>query len=353
MRLKLHPDDVYTDRGGITERWIASTLLAESSPTAPSDEGLSYIISKDEKVSLSDAIEIAGDKLIGKKKMNNYGGWSVLAKFIDLGEPCPHHHHGIDEQGIKHGKIAKPEAYYFPTQFNLYRGSFPYTFFGFEPGTSKEEILDLSRAYKLKPGTGWILPDGILHAPGTLFIYEVQLASEVYSMFQSMIEGKPINKHLLTKDVVQPEKKENLEYLVNLLDWEKNVEPNFKKRFYLEPISIKDTKNMGYEENWIIYGKINGKEYFSAKELNILPGKKVSIKDNGAYSLIATQGRGKIACNYIESITLVRYGELTSDEFFIIDEAAKKGIEILGNEPLVLLKYFGPDTNPNMPDNNI
>ena len=49
-RLKLHPDDYYAlglERGGIDERWFASTTHAENGPEPPADEGLSYVVSAD------------------------------------------------------------------------------------------------------------------------------------------------------------------------------------------------------------------------------------------------------------------------------------------------------------------
>lgn len=45
-RLRLHPDDLYAlggQRGGIDERWFASTTPADNGPGTPPDEGLSYI----------------------------------------------------------------------------------------------------------------------------------------------------------------------------------------------------------------------------------------------------------------------------------------------------------------------
>jgi len=44
LRIKLHPDDTYAygaDRGGIDERWFASTTEAANEGRVP-DEGLSY-----------------------------------------------------------------------------------------------------------------------------------------------------------------------------------------------------------------------------------------------------------------------------------------------------------------------
>jgi hypothetical protein len=72
-RLKLAPQDLYAlgaDRGGIDERWFASTVKADN-PGAPEDEGLSYIVvgrgSKVEKVLLLDAFEALGEKFLGKE----------------------------------------------------------------------------------------------------------------------------------------------------------------------------------------------------------------------------------------------------------------------------------------------
>jgi len=48
-----------------------------------------------------------------------------------------------------------------------------------------------------------------------------------------------------------------------------------------------------------------------------------------------------------------RFGGLTDDEVFITAKAAQEGvvIENLGKTwPLVLLRYFGPDVNPNAPE---
>ena len=45
-RLKLHPNDYYGfggHRGGIDERWFASTTKADNGPETLPDEGLSYI----------------------------------------------------------------------------------------------------------------------------------------------------------------------------------------------------------------------------------------------------------------------------------------------------------------------
>ncbi len=46
-RIKLHPDDYYAmggERGGIDERWFASTTPADNGPLTSENEGLSFIV---------------------------------------------------------------------------------------------------------------------------------------------------------------------------------------------------------------------------------------------------------------------------------------------------------------------
>jgi hypothetical protein len=52
----------------------------------------------------------------------------------------------------------------------------------------------------------------------------------------------------------------------------------------------------------------------------------------------------------IETPALIRYGQLTNDEFFISENAAKDGVTISNasaTDPIVILKHFGPG-NPDM-----
>jgi hypothetical protein len=49
---------------------------------------------------------------------------------------------------------------------------------------------------------------------------------------------------------------------------------------------------------------------------------------------------------------MIRYGQLTEDEYFVTAEAARNGITFVnkGVEPLVTLRYFGPEVNPDAPN---
>src|SRR5690242_10008680 len=308
-RLKLHPDDLYAfglNRGGIDERWFGSTTPAANDNRTP-DEGLSYVVHGGERFTLADAVSELGGRVIGDAIWNKYKKWPVYSKFFDNMGPIPHHMHQSAEQAKLVGQEGKPESYYFPPQHNNVGNNFPYTFMGLEPGTTKAQvrkcledwnkgdngILDLSRAYRLKPRTGWLIDPCVLHAPGSLCTYEPQWGSDVFGMYQSMVEGRYVPWSLLVKDMPR-NKHKDIDFIVEQLDWEANVDPKFKKNHYLEPVPVADTASEGYVDRWIVYGKIDGDQLFTAKELTVEPGVKCTVKDSGAYGLTCVQGTGKI-----------------------------------------------------------
>jgi hypothetical protein len=352
------------DRGGIDERWFSSTTPAANENRTP-DEGLSYCVFKDARFTLADAVQECGADLIGGEIWKKYRRWPVYSKFFDNMGPIQHHMHQSHEHAKLVGQEGKPESYYFPPQHNSVGNNFPYTFMGLEPGTTKEQvklclenwnkgdngILDLSKAYRLKPGTGWLIGTGILHAPGSLCTYEPQWGSDVFSMFQSLVEGREVSRSLLVKDI-PVDRHFDLDFIISELDWEANVDPRFKDNHYLEPVPVADTESEGFVDRWIVYGKINGEQPFSAKELTVEPGAKCTVKDNGAYGLIVVQGHGKINQLTVDCPKLIRFAELTEDEIFCTEETAKVGVVFQNTsefENLVVLRYFGPEVNPDAP----
>ncbi len=365
-RIKLHPSDYYAygaHRGGIDERWFASTTEAANEGRVW-HEGLSFCEFEDEEFLLKDAVAEAGTKLIGESMFKKYDRWPVYSKFFDNMGPIPHHMHQRFEDAKLVGQEGKPESYYFPPQLNNVDNNFAYTFMGLEPGTTKEQvrkcledwskgdngILDLSRAYRLKRGTGWLIPPGVLHAPGSLCTYEPQWGSDVFGMYQSLVEGREVPWSLLVKDMPQ-DKHRDLDFIVGQLDWEKNVDTHFKEHNYLEPIIDKERSGDGYTDRWIVYGTVDGEQLFSSKELTIEPGASCTLKDPGASGWITVQGRGRMGSLNIQTPVMIRFGARTEDEVFISHEAARAGVKIenTGSEPLVGLRYFGPDVHGNLP----
>jgi hypothetical protein len=366
-RIKLAPTDWYalgTHRGGIDERWFGSTTEAANDNRAD-DEGLSYIKFNGKKFLLRDAVAEGQGAVVGEAIWKKYKRWPIYSKFFDNAGPICHHMHQMTKDAELVGQEGKPEAYYYPPQLNAAENHFDYTFMGLEPGTTKADvrkcledwnkgdngILDLSKAYRLKRGTGWVIPAGVLHAPGSLCTYEPQWGSDVFGMFQSLIEGREVPWGLLVKDVPK-NKHKDLDFIVEMLDWDKNVDPFFKNSNYIEPIIDTNQSGDGYWDKWITYGKIDGKQLFSAKELTVFPGVKFTFKDSGASSWIFVQGHGKVGKLDVDTPVMIHYGEEPNDEIYVTAEAAKKGIVIenTGSEPLVALRYFGPDVHKEVPN---
>ncbi len=368
-RIKLHPDDYYVlggIRGGIDERWLSSTTPAKNGPLTGENEGLSQVVfgenGQETPFLLKDAVDELQGELIGDRLWNKHKSWPMYSKFFDNMGPLPHHLHHNDEQAALIGQLGKPEAYYFPPQLNNHGGDFPYTFIGIAPGTTKEQIREClvnftkgdnkitnySMAYRLEPGTGWDVPPGLLHAPGSLCTYEPQKASDVFAMYQSLVNEAIVPEELLWNGTPK-DRIGDFDLLMEAIDWDLNVDPNMMANRYMVPKPVHDKAEMeaaGYVENWVCYLSND----FSARELTVMPGQTVTIKDSAAYGLIVMQGHGKMGAWDIETPALIRYGQLTNDEFFVSEKAAMDGVVITNpstTDPIVMLKHFGPN-NPDL-----
>ncbi len=357
-RLKLHPDDLYAfgrERGGIDERWFASTIEAANAHRLP-DEGLSYAVIGAERVLLRDAVAECGAALVGDAIWTRYRRWPVFAKFFDNRGAIPHHMHQDEAQAALVGREAKPEAYYFPPQMNPRGNDFPFTFFGLAPGTTKADvrrclerwqagdngILALSRATPLEVVTGWLVPPRMLHAPGSLCTFEPQWASDVLAIYQSRVDGIDIPWDMLVQDV-PPAHHADLDYLVDQLDWDANLDPSFTETHLLRPREA--SSGHGFVDRWVVYGHVAGAERFSARELTVEPGATCTIADAGAWALICVQGTGTINGEPLGSPEVIGFGAMTDDEWFCSERGARQGVTFTNTsptDPLVTLRYLGP-----------
>jgi hypothetical protein len=159
-------------------------------------------------------------------------------------------------------------------------------------------------------------------------------------MFQSMVECRCVPWQLLVKDVPKAKQKD-LDFIVDLLDWDFNTCTHFKDACYMEPIASEDSSSEGWVDRWVVYGRIHGKQLFSARELTVEPGAKVTIKHSGASGVIAVQGKGKIGRHEIETPVMLR--QMTQDGS---SSPPRRGqgvtVENTGTEPFVS-PASGPD----------
>ena len=361
-RLKLHPDDYYalgTKRGAIKERWFSSVIRCINGPDAAPDEGLSYVETGAEPITLRDFVEVLGALLIGSELIEKYGTWPMYSKFFDYNEPLFHHVHLDFDAAARIGALGKPEAYYFPPQLNNHPGTFPHTYFGFDPDVTPEmvkerlfdyekrdiRITELSRAYRIEIGTGWYTPPGVIHAPGSYLTYEPQWNSDVNSVYENITAGEVYPYDFLVENCPD-DKKLDMDYVMSLLDWEKNVDPHYKKTYYRPPVLSSEGEN--HIEKWISYAN----PYVGAKELTVYPGCSVTIQDEAAYGCIFVQGHGKFGGYDAETPAMLRFGQKSADEYFVSEKTAREGVTVVNPsqyDPIVILKHF-TNNHPEMPN---
>ncbi len=356
-RLRLHPDDYFAlgmDRGGICERWLGSLAKALNGPKTGEYEGMSFVL-EDEKTKtvrlFKDYVDELGADLIGTSLMETYGTWPTFAKLYDYDKPLFHHLHLTEEMANKIGMHGKPESYYFPRQYNSgYLGRMPLTYFGFDPSTTKEQVMEclenydtkdnriteLSRAYRIQLGTGWYTPAGVIHAPASLVTYEPQWNSDVNTIMENVTMGE-VNPHNLLTDCAPEEEKDNLQAIFNQIDWEESTRPDYKEVYFRAP-RIRCECDAAVEK-WVAYAN----DWVAAKEVTVLPGREYVLKDAACYCALVVQGHGSFGAFECEAPELVRYEDVTGDEYFVSEKAANAGITVKNTssyQPLVILQNF-------------
>ena len=128
-----------------------------------------------------------------------------------------------------------------------------------------------------------------------------------------------------------------MDYVISLMDWEKNVDPHYKKTYFRPPIACSSDDR--HTEKWITYAN----DYIATKELTVYPGQTVVIKDQAAYGCIFIQGHGKFGVYEAETPVMLRFGKLSADEYFVSEKAAKEGVAITNTskfDNIVMLKHF-------------
>jgi hypothetical protein len=301
-----------------------------------------------------DFVDALGEELIGPELMERFGTWPMYSKFYDYMQPLFHHIHHDEKACARYGGIKpKHEHYYFPRQYNPHLGEMPVTYFGFDPSVTREEvkkrlknytvkdgrITELSRAFRMELDTGWYTPAGVVHAPGSLCTYEPQWNSDVMAIWENVVNGEVFGYDALS-GYIPEEDIYDLDVILDTANWELNTCPDYRERFFRPPFP--ESSGEGYVQNWIAYGN----DYVGAKELTINPGAEVVIRDGAAYGCVVVQGLGRFGSFSCESPTMIRYGQLTADEFFVSHAASCAGVTIKNDsayEPLVILKHFGPD----------
>lgn len=351
------PEQAYDagERGAICERWLASATKADNR-VGPPDEGLSAIACDGEPLLLADVVRDAADLLVGRQyAVAHPAGLGRLAKIFDYAFRLPFHVHPPQEYASLVGAHSKDEAYHFlPVEMGAHHESF----LGVHPWISETRahdallpylvdwdsdlILRHSRAELQVAGEGFLIPSGVLHAPGTALTLELQEDSDVLSMFQALNAGRIISKDLLFKDVRAADRAaEGERFPLRFVDWEENGDRHFYENHHLSPQPTGRAVGAGAEESWVFYGSPK----FCGKRLTLQPGATAALVEPGVYSVFAWSGEGVFAGHQVSG------QDHDLDELVVSHEAAVRPHQVrcTGAEPLVLFSLFGPDLHHDVP----
>lgn len=352
------PEDEYDvgERGFVCERWLGSTTRADNR-VGPDDEGLSYLVGDDgERLLLRTAVEADPAGLMGDEYAAAHpGGLGRLAKLFDYDARLPYHIHPPQRFASLVGQKSKDEAYYFPS--GVHMGAHPESFFGVHPWIARERAYDTLLPYlvdwdsdlilrhasaeMLGANEGYLIPSGVLHAPGTALTLELQEDSDVLAMFQALNAGKIISKDLLFKDVRDEDRRTHGErFPLGFVEWELNGDPFFYENHHLVPQPITDGQAAG-TESWIFYNTAK----FSGKKLVVPPGQEFRLVERGVYNILVWAGSGTYAGHEVCG------QDAQLDELLVTHEAAIAPhlVRNTGTQDLVVFKFFGPDINPDAP----
>ncbi len=341
-RIKLAPTDWYAygaHRGGIDERWFASTTEAANDNRTP-DEGLSYCRLR------GPAFPAPRRRGRSRRAAHRQGrcststnaGRSTRSSSTTWAPSRIHMHQSVearraDRAAGQAGKLLLPAAVeQRRQQFRLHvhgpraghdQGRHPQLPGKLEPRATTASS-DLSQgAYRLKRGTGWLIPPGVLHAPGSLCTYEPQWGSDVFGMFQSLVEGREVPWSLLVKDMPQGQApRPGLHHRAARLGEERRHPlqgaqlPGADRR----PGSPagRATPTAGSST-----ARSTASRTFRAKELTVEAGGEMhcsAIRAPAAGS--PCKAAGGSAGSTLQTPAMIHFGEETEDEVFITHEAA-------------------------------
>ena len=184
-------------------------------------------------------------------------------------------------------RFGKDEAYYFLGSPNL--GPLPYTHVGLYPGVTKRELLDAVKrgrdyALELSPAiyqdyeSGFFLPAGVPHSPGTALTLEIQQPSDVYTLLETHAAGKKMSPRQIHPGF------KSLDEAFELVDIKLSERVGRLDGYRLSPQVIESSR--AGEVAWIFPPKVCGK--FGGKRVRVKG--RMTLREDHAMSMLLWKG---------------------------------------------------------------
>ena len=118
-------------------------------------------------------------------------------------------------------------------------------------------------------------------------------------------------------------------------------DPFFYENRHTSPQPVDGGKQPGGEEFWIYYNT----RRFSGKKLVVKPGGSYTSVDKGVYNILVWRGSGRFDGHEVAA------GSFGKDELLVSHARATAPLEVenTGREDLMIIKFFGPDINTDVP----
>ena len=322
-------------RAWVPERWIGSSVSAVNAPEIPSG-GLSMLADARKPIALRDAIKAAPQLMLGSELLAAHGPeLRVLVKVLDPAQAIVFHLHATDEQirrmprRFKGHRFGKDEAYYFLPA--VPKGPMPYTHVGLYDGVTRKQLVEAVRrgaphALELSPcmyqqyETGFFVPAGVPHRPGTALTLEIQQPSDVNTFLETEAGGRRMSPQEVHAGF------KSMEEAFQLIEMQESRRVGKLTEYRLVPRV--DRRSAGGEVATIYPEDVCRK--FAGRRIRVT--RWVTYRENSPFVLWIWRGRGTLNGRRFAS----------GDEFFVAHEFARRGIELVnaGDEVLEAFTFF-------------
>lgn len=306
---EFYNNDIKED-GHCPEVWVSSVTEA-TNPDKIENEGLSFIQSDSENISLKSEIDNNPSYYLGEEHINKHGETlGILVKLLDAAERLTIQVHPSKEKALSlfNSQFGKTEAWLILNCREI-DGEKPHIYFGFKKGITEKDwrdvfesqdiplMLDLMNKVYVEQGDIFLIEGGMPHAIGAgCFILEIQEPTDLTIRTERVTPGGyDIPDMLLHQNL-------GFEKMFECFNYN-GYDIDEMQKWVLTPQKTEDDtvqKIIGYEHT----------KCFSLEEINT--NKESVYKKNNRFSvLICMEGSGIIK-NGNETFTINR-----GDQFFI------------------------------------
>jgi mannose-6-phosphate isomerase class I len=274
--------------------------------------------------------------MLGERVVAAHGAeFRVLVKILDPGEPIVFHLHATDAQlrrmprHFPGHRFGKDEAYYFLQ--DAPKGPMPYTHAGLYDGVTRRDLIGAVRrgpeyALELSPSiyqeyeTGFFVPAGVPHRPGTALTLEIQQPSDVYTLLETRAAGKPMSPRQIHPGF------RSLQEAFALIEMQASRAVGELNGFRLRPEPLGRTSG---GEIATIFPPARCRK-FAGRRIRVT--RSLTYREPSPIALLVWGGRGRLRGRAVRA----------GDEFFVTHDTAASGIQLenMGDVMLELFSFF-------------